>query len=98
MNISTKIIFFFLKKNFIRFLSLNKNSFKIKKIFFKKLKKFLKIIFSFFLCNTKDILLKHMNENNLESKNYYSPKDFHLNKLGNKVIINELNNVIEQYR
>lgn len=48
--------------------------------------------------DTKEILLKHMNENNLESKNYYSPKDFHLNKLGNEVIINELNNVIEQYR
>lgn len=48
--------------------------------------------------DTKEILTKHMNVHNLESKNYYSPKDFHLNKLGNEVIVRELNNVIEQYR
>ena len=48
--------------------------------------------------DTKEILRKHMKKNNLQSKNYYSKEDFHLNELGNKIIINELNTLIEQYR
>ena len=39
-----------------------------------------------------------MNKNNLKNKNYYSNEDFHLNELGNKIIIDELNILIEQYR
>ena len=48
--------------------------------------------------DAKEILRKHMKKNNLQSKNYYSKEDFHLNELGNKIIINELNTLIEQYR
>ena len=48
--------------------------------------------------DTKEILKKHMNKNNLQPKNYYSNEDFHLNELGNKIIIDELNILIEQYR
>ena len=48
--------------------------------------------------DAKEILRKHMKKNNLQSKNYYSKEDFHLNELGNKIIIDELNTLIEQYR
>jgi len=48
--------------------------------------------------DTKEVLNKHMTENYLKTSDYYSPKDLHLNKLGNKVIVKELNNIIEQYK
>jgi hypothetical protein len=47
--------------------------------------------------DTKDILLRHMKQNNLDPSKYYSKEDFHLNQLGNEIIASELKILIEQH-
>ena len=48
--------------------------------------------------DTKEILQKHMKNNNLQPIDYYSNEDFHLNELGNKLVAEELNILIKQYK
>ena len=48
--------------------------------------------------DTKDILLKHMKQNNLDPSKYYSKEDRHLNQLGNEIVASELKILIEQHK
>ena len=48
--------------------------------------------------DTRDVLLKHMKNNNLDPSKYYSNEDFHLNKLGNEIITSELKMLIKQHK
>ena len=47
--------------------------------------------------DTKDVLLKHMKQNNLDHSKYYSNEDLHLNQLGNEIIASEIKMLIEQH-
>ena len=47
--------------------------------------------------DTKEVLSKYVSQNNLEPIDLYSLDDFHLNELGNKIILTELNRLIRQH-
>jgi hypothetical protein len=47
--------------------------------------------------DTKDILLKHMKQNDLDPSKYYSNDDLHHNQLGNEIITSEIKMLIEQH-